>query len=53
VYPNLDRSLSWNDFEACAKQLEELKRITNHIMKDFSAYLKGFLLDFLTQVGEI
>jgi hypothetical protein len=53
VYPNLDRSLSWNDFEASAKQLEELKRITNHIMKDFSAYLKGFLLDFLTQVGEI
>jgi len=53
VYSGLDRTLSWNDFEASSEQLKELKSITKLIMKEFSGYLKGFLLDFLTQVGEI
>lgn len=53
VYPGLDRILSWNDFEASAEQLKGLKNITVRIMEEFSCYLKGFLLDFLAQVGEI
>lgn len=53
VFPNLDRTLTWSDFESSAGKLKKLKNVTSFIMKEFSAYLKAFLLDFLTQVGEI
>lgn len=53
VYPNLDRTLSWSDFVAHEEELKELKRITIGIIRDFSGFLKWFLLDFLNQVGEI
>jgi len=53
VYSNLDRTLSWSDFVAHEEELKELKRITIGIIRDFSGFLKWFLLDFLNQVGEI
>ncbi|MEN3007507.1 hypothetical protein [Pseudothermotoga sp.] len=53
VYSNLDRTLSWNDFVAREGELKELKKITIEIIGEFSGLLKGFLLDFLHQVGEI
>ncbi|AEH50655.1 phospholipase C/P1 nuclease family protein [Pseudothermotoga thermarum] len=47
------RILGLEDFERKSTELQELKQITISIARDLSSLLKGFLLDYLKEVGEL
>ncbi|MFN3283056.1 MAG: hypothetical protein ACK40Q_02300 [Pseudothermotoga sp.] len=48
-----ERVLTTSDYSAHEDELEELKQITIKIISKFSSLVRGFLIDFLKEVGQI
>ncbi len=47
------RVLTFEDFKQKSTELEELKHITISIVRDMSSFIKGFLLSYLKEVGQL